>query len=109
MFSTLPELELVWRDAIAAPPVRARHVACGDEPLGGRSEQLVEHLTALDRRALARRVHADSALERPRREVRVRLGGGHLLDEPVNPHLPIRAAPEKKQARAVVLRQVARL
>src|ERR1044071_1795254 len=104
----LPELELVGDDAIAAPPVGTRH---GAVPVGALDaiEDVLEHLAALDRFALLRSIDAQTAVERTRREVRVRLGGTDALDGSVDPHLTLERAPEEQRAGAPRRLHVVRL
>src|SRR5687768_7490681 len=105
--ATLPELELLGQHAVPAPPGGPRHRVAVELPRD--AESRLERRPALDHLALMGRIHAPAALERARREVRVRLGLAHLLHGAADAHLPLDRRPEEQQRRAAVLRQLARL
>src|SRR5436190_2121143 len=99
--AVLPELPHLGHEPVAAPPLRPRHVAVrvlrlalGDAPL-----QLLpvgEHL------ALARRMRADPAAVRPRREVLVRFLRRHARDRAFDADLAPEGVPVDEERRARV-------
>src|SRR4249920_1149092 len=70
VFATLPELDRLGFEPVAAPVRRERHVVAR-EPLGDLGERRVELLPRAHRPALPGRPRAQPSLARPRPEVRL--------------------------------------
>src|SRR6202023_2206622 len=89
--ASLPELDQLGAQAIAAPVLGHRHLSPG-ETLARRGHGGLELGAAGDRRALSRR---------PRARV--------LLDDPLDPHLAVAGRPVETQRRARIGGELARL
>src|SRR5581483_5793461 len=100
--AVLPELPRVRREPEAAPPLRPRRLALQRELC----DAPLEPLARLDRTALWRRGGGETRTERPRGEVRVRLGIGDPGDGALDAHLAAERLPVEEERRARVLRQL---
>ena len=105
--ASLPELPGVGHQPVATPVLRTRRV----QPEPGRHLGDVLHQDAPigDHLGLRRRPCPDPGIERPHREVGVRLGRVDLLDTPLNAHHPLQLDPVELQRRARVVCEFVRL
>src|SRR5215210_50163 len=106
--ATLPELDHVRAQEVAAPPLRARDLGAG-EALLGRAQRLVELLARAEHAALPRRPRPQPRAAAARGEVRVGLLRGQPLDRALEPQLALQRRPPQRERGARVRVELAAL
>src|SRR5262249_38168045 len=84
--ASLPEFEFVRDNAVAAPPIRPRHVTLAVSALRA-LEGFLEYVAALNGLTLTRGVDAQPAVQRTRRKVGIRFSWADAFDHTIDSYL----------------------